>query len=65
MWPVWPSEAEILGVGFQQKLPRLNGLSIPKIRVQKFVFSLVLGFAWMREVPVIHSRSFRVDPVPI
>ena len=25
-WPVWPSEAEILGVGFQKKIPGLNGL---------------------------------------
>ena len=27
-WPVWPSEAEILGVGFQKTIPGVNGLTI-------------------------------------
>ena len=27
-WPVWPSEAEALGVGFQKTIPGVNGLRI-------------------------------------
>ena len=27
-WPVWPSEAETLGVGFQKTIPGVNGLNI-------------------------------------